>query len=43
VAGWIVTRFSNWQAPLLIMGGLYSFSAALWILVDPRKRLRTGG
>jgi MFS family permease len=40
VAGWIVTQFSNWQAPLLIMGGLYSFSAILWILVDPRKRLR---
>ena len=42
VAGWIVTRFSNWQAPLLIMGGLYSFSATLWILVDPGKRLRIG-
>ena len=40
VAGWMVTRFSNWQAPLLIMGGLYLLSAVLWILVDPRKRLR---
>jgi MFS family permease len=39
VAGWIVTRFSDWQAPLLIMGGLYSVSAMLWVLVDPRKRL----
>jgi ACS family glucarate transporter-like MFS transporter len=39
VAGWVVTRFANWQAPLLIMGGLYFFSAALWLLVDPRKRL----
>ena len=40
VAGWMVTRFSNWQAPLLIMGGLYLLSAVLWMLVDPRKRLR---
>ena len=32
-------RFSDWQAPLLIMGGLYSVSATLWVLVDPRKRL----
>ena len=39
IAGWIVTAFSNWQAPLLIMGGLYSLSAVLWTLVDPRKRL----
>jgi ACS family glucarate transporter-like MFS transporter len=40
VAGWIVSRFANWQAPLLIMGGLYFFSAVLWVLVDPRKRLQ---
>jgi ACS family glucarate transporter-like MFS transporter len=40
VAGWVVTRFSNWQAPLLIMGGLYLLSAVLWMLVDPRKHLR---
>jgi MFS family permease len=39
IAGWIVTAFANWQAPLLIMGGLYALSAILWILVDPRKRL----
>jgi MFS transporter, ACS family, glucarate transporter len=39
IAGWIVTTFSNWQAPLLIMGALYSLSAILWTLVDPRKRL----
>jgi MFS family permease len=42
VAGWVVTRFSNWQAPLLIMGGLYMLSAILWTMVDPRKRLRIG-
>jgi MFS family permease len=40
VAGAIVTRFSNWQAPLLIMGSLYLISATLWVFVDPRKRLR---
>lgn len=42
VTGWVVTRFLNWQAPLLIMGGLYFFSAILWIFVDPRKRLPVG-
>jgi MFS family permease len=39
VTGWIVVRFADWQAPLLIMGGLYVLSAVLWMLVDPRKRL----
>jgi MFS family permease len=39
VTGWVVTHFSNWQAPLIIMGGLYAASAILWMLVDPRKRL----
>jgi hypothetical protein len=34
-----VQRFSDWQAPLLIMGGLYLLSAVLWAFVDPRKRL----
>jgi len=42
IAGWVVTAFANWQAPLLIMGGLYVFSAILWLLVDPRKRLQAG-
>lgn len=39
VAGWIVYRFANWQAPLLIMGAFYLLSALLWLVVDPRKRL----
>src|SRR5262249_25097890 len=39
VAGWVVTQFANWQAPLLIMGALYVASAIFWLLVDPRKRL----
>jgi MFS family permease len=39
VTGWVVTHFSNWQTPLLIMGGLYILSAILWIFVDARKRL----
>jgi ACS family glucarate transporter-like MFS transporter len=39
VTGWVVTHFSDWQMPLLIMGSLYLASAILWILVDPRKRL----
>jgi ACS family glucarate transporter-like MFS transporter len=42
VTGWVVTHFSNWQTPLLIMGGLYVVSAILWTLVDPRKRLLLG-
>jgi ACS family glucarate transporter-like MFS transporter len=41
VTAWVVTHFSNWQTPLLIMGGLYMASAILWMLVDPRNRLRT--
>ena len=40
VTGWAVTHFSNWQVPLLIMGSIYAASAILWMLVDPRKRLR---
>ena len=43
VAAWVVLRFANWQAPLLIMGGLYVLSAILWTLVDPRKRLVIAG
>lgn len=39
VTGWVVTHFSNWQTPLLIMGGLYVLSAIFWALVDPRKRI----
>ena len=39
VTGWVVSHFSNWQTPLLIMGGLYVLSAIFWALVDPRKRL----
>lgn len=40
VTGWVVTNFSNWQTPLIIMGSLYVVSAIFWMLVDPRKRLR---
>lgn len=43
VTGWVVTHFSNWQTPLLIMGGLYVASAIFWTLVDPRKRLGSTG
>jgi ACS family glucarate transporter-like MFS transporter len=39
VAGWVVSHFSSWQTPLLIMGGLYVLSAILWMFVDPRKRV----
>jgi MFS family permease len=39
VVGWTVTVFSDWQMPLMIMGGFYSLSAVLWLFVDPRKRL----
>jgi ACS family glucarate transporter-like MFS transporter len=43
VTGWVVTHFSNWQTPLLIMGCLYVASAIFWMLVDPRQRLRLAG
>jgi MFS family permease len=39
VVSWVVTMFADWQMPLLIMGGFYTLSAVLWLLVDPRKRL----
>jgi MFS family permease len=39
VTGWVVGHFSNWQMPLIIMGGLYAISSVLWMFVDPRKRL----
>jgi MFS family permease len=39
VTGWVVTQFSNWQTPLVIMGCLYVLSALLWMLIDARKRL----
>jgi MFS family permease len=39
VAGWVVTHFSNWQTPLVIMGILYLSSAILWIPVDARRQL----
>jgi MFS transporter, ACS family, glucarate transporter len=39
ITGWVVTHFSNWQTPLIIMGGLYVASAIFWTQVDPRKRL----
>jgi MFS family permease len=35
ITGWVVTHFSNWQLPLLIMGGLYVASAVFWMLVSP--------
>jgi MFS family permease len=40
VTGWVVTHFSNWQMPLVIMGGLYLASAIFWMFLDPRKRVR---
>jgi sugar phosphate permease len=43
VTAWVVTQFASWQAPLLIMAGLYFLSTILWALVDPRKRLEAGG
>jgi len=42
ITGWVVTRFTDWQVPLLIMGGLYALSAILWMFVNPGKRLRFG-
>jgi sugar phosphate permease len=39
VTGWAVAHFSNWQMPLVVMGGLYLASAILWVPVDARKQL----
>jgi ACS family glucarate transporter-like MFS transporter len=37
VTAWVVTHFSNWQMPLIIMGVLYTLSAIFWMLVNPQK------
>lgn len=39
-AGWLVTRFSDWQMPLLILAVLYAVSAVMWLFVDPGKKLK---
>jgi MFS family permease len=38
-AGYIVQRFANWTAPLLIMAGFYLTSAVLWLLVNPSQQM----
>src|SRR5262249_26556367 len=39
ITAWMITSFSNWQVPLLIMSGLYLLSAVLWLLIDPRRQV----
>ncbi len=41
ITGWTVQQFSDWQIPLVLMGVLYAMAALLWMVIDPRKRLKT--
>lgn len=35
----LVARLGDWNAPLLVMGGLFLVGAACWGLIDPRNRI----
>lgn len=34
---YLVARFSDWNAPLYVMGAFFVFGALNWLLIDPRK------
>ena len=34
---YLVSRFSDWNAPLYVMGAFFVFGAVNWLLIDPRK------
>jgi MFS transporter, ACS family, glucarate transporter len=36
---YLVTWFSNWNAPLYVMGGFFLFGAMCWLFIDPRKQV----
>jgi MFS family permease len=39
----LLDRFGDWNAPLLVMGALFLVGAAAWSLIDPRKRVFAAG
>ena len=36
---YLLTRLGDWNAPLLLMGGLFLMGALAWSFIDPRKRV----
>lgn len=36
---WMKDLFSDWNAPLYLIGGLFLFGAVCWCCVDPRRRV----
>jgi hypothetical protein len=37
---WLLKHFeSNWNLPLLVMGGLFLMGAICWCLINPHKRI----
>ncbi len=40
--GLMVDRSGSWEPPLLVTAAYYVVSAALWLVIDPRQRLRGG-
>ena len=35
----LLARLGDWNAPLLIMGGMFLVGAICWVLIDPRNRI----
>ena len=39
VIGFSLERFGSWDAPLLSLAALYLVAAALWLQIDPTRRI----
>jgi MFS family permease len=36
---WLVERFGDWNAPLVMMGWFFLFGVVCWLMIDPRKQI----
>jgi hypothetical protein len=36
---WLLRTYGNWNAPLMVMGGLFLVGAVCWGFVNPHKRI----
>ncbi len=36
---YLLKRFGDWNAPLLVLGGLFLIGAACWAVIDPRRKI----
>jgi MFS family permease len=39
IVTWLLSRYGDWNAPVLAIGGIFLLGAACWLLVDPRERV----